>query len=218
MNVLLIVFILLMVFLAARGRRKGMALLIFEILACAFIVYAARYGKIYVKDFLRNYTNVSEKIEVNIQEKIEDKIGQKEESGLADIDVYKKLPSLAQESVKLKTEEINEHIAIAISKSLTEYTLDGLAAVASMIVACFLVAIIKRMLRWINRIPIIGDVNRMLGIICGAAEGLLLCFIILYIAACFPTTVFGSMIIDQALSSPITNYIYENNPLLIFVV
>lgn len=218
MNVLLIVLILVMLFLAARGRRKGMALLVFEILACVFIVYAARYGKIYVKDFIRNYTNVSEKIEVNIQEKIEDKIGEKEESGLSDIDVYKKLPSLAQESVKLKTEEINEQIAIAISKSLTEYTLDGLAAVASMIVACFLVTIIKRMLRWINRIPIIGDVNRMLGIICGAVEGLLLCFIILYIAAYFPTTTFGSMIIDQALSSPITNYIYENNPLLIFVV
>ena len=218
MNILLIVFILILLILAARGRKKGMALLIFEVFACVFIVYASRYGKVYVKDFIKDYTNISEKIEVSIQKKVQDKIEKEEANTISDIDVYAKLPLLAQDAVKTKSNEIDEQIVIAISKPLAEYTVDGLATIGAMVIACFVVAIVRRMLWWINRIPIIGDVNRMLGIICGAAEGIILCCVILYVATCFPTTIMGSMIIDQALESPIINYLYQNNPLLIFVV
>lgn len=217
MNVLLIIFFLIILLCAWRGRRKGILLLIFEVVAWIFIFVAANYGKDYVKDFLIYNTSVQEIITDKYQERIEKVIEEKTHQATDKVEAYDRLPDIAKDVMDSQIDAATEGVANSVAVVMTEHTMNGISFYGTIIVAVIIVALLRQIVRRIGRRNFLGDVNTTLGTIWGLFEGMALICLIMCIGVSFPDTLLGSMIVDQCNSSPVLDIIYQNNPLLVLV-
>ena len=81
----------------------------------------------------------------------------------------------------------------------------------ALIVGTLALFLISKVIRLIGFVPGIRDVNRLLGIIAGFIEGLLITWLCMYLANCFSTMDLSIYIVEKIKVEPILSYIYENN-------
>ena len=98
-----------------------------------------------------------------------------------------------------------------ISKELSDTAIHGISMLIALIVGTLALFLISKVIRLIGFVPGIRDVNRLLGIIAGFIEGLLITWLCMYLANCFSTMDLSIYIVEKIKVEPILSYIYENN-------
>ena len=77
-----------------------------------------------------------------------------------------------------------------------------------------IISIIKRFLRGINRIPVIGKINRIGGAIVGVGNALLIVFIVLAFTYFIATTTDNKELSKTMENTILIDILYENNPIV----
>lgn len=103
-----------------------------------------------------------------------------------------------------------EYIGAYIAKVIA----DILAFLITFIVAFIAIRIVIGMLGFVDKIPLIGGANHLLGGIVGAGAGLLAIWILFIIITLLYNTSFGASCMESIAESDILTWLYDNNVLM----
>ena len=212
-NPVFIIFIVLMAYCTIKGAMKGMLIIIYRMISWIFLICFINYACGFVTDYINNDTVIpfviQEKISDHLLEKYQ--LSEQEEEGSGDDAVLDIVPAAIKDKVNDSIQTSIDATITLISKELSDTAIHGISMLIALIVGTLALFLISKVIRFIGFVPGIRDVNRLLGIIAGFIEGLLITWLCMYLANCFSTMDLSIYIVEKIKVEPILSYIYENN-------
>lgn len=98
-----------------------------------------------------------------------------------------------------------------VATEITAFAMKGISFILCLIVAVIISRIIYGMISIVEAAPVVGTLNRLLGIIIGSVKGLFIVWTVFAIVAMNAMTQAGMMMSDYIYESPFLKWIYENN-------
>ena len=195
MNWLLIVVICIIAWNAVRGYTRGLLRIVYSLAACILMLTASTMAAPYVRDNILSQTGIESVICSNIEKQI---AGQK---ATGDFDMAN---ILLQKSGAYDS----------ISMQLTNAIMTGL----SFFIVIFLLGIVeyfvRRLIRKIERVPVISTVNRVAGFGVGFIKGIVIVWLLLALISLLATSEAGQTMTLYINDSLMLKYLYENNPVI----
>lgn len=197
MNWLLIVVICIIAWNAVRGYTRGLLRIVYSLAACILMLTASSMVAPYVRDNILSQTGIESVIYSNIEKQIAVQ-GQK---ATGDFDMAN---ILLQQSGAYDS----------ISTQLTNAIMTGL----SFFIVIFLLGIVeyfvRRLIRKIERVPVISTVNRVAGFGVGFIKGIVIVWLLLALISLLATSEAGQTMTVYINDSLMLKYLYENNPII----
>lgn len=197
MNWLLIVVICIIAWNAVRGYTRGLLRIVYSLAACILMLTASSMAAPYVRDNILSQTGIESVIYSNIEKQIAVQ-GQK---ATGDFDMAN---ILLQQSGAYDS----------ISTQLTKAIMTGL----SFFIVIFLLGIVeyfvRRLIRKIERVPVISTVNRVAGFGVGFIKGIVIVWLLLALISLLATSEAGQAMTVYINDSLMLKYLYENNPVI----
>lgn len=197
MNWLLIVVICIIAWNAVRGYTRGLLRIVYSLAACILMLTASSMAAPYVRDNILSQTGIESVIYSNIEKQIAVQ-GQK---ATGDFDMAN---ILLQQSGAYDS----------ISMQLTNAIMTGL----SFFIVIFLLGIVeyfvRRLIRKIERVPVISTVNRVAGFGVGFIKGIVIVWLLLALISLLVTSEAGQTMTVYINDSLMLKYLYENNPII----
>lgn len=197
MNWLLIVVICIIAWNAVRGYTRGLLRIVYSLAACILMLTASSMAAPYVRDNILSQTGIESVIYSNIEKQIAVQ-GQK---ATGDFDMAN---ILLQQSGAYDS----------ISTQLTNAIMTGL----SFFIVIFLLGIVeffvRRLIRKIERVPVISTVNRVAGFGVGFIKGIVIVWLLLALISLLATSEAGQTMTVYINDSLMLKYLYENNPVI----
>lgn len=212
-NILLIICILALIFFVIRGARKGMLRIIYGFISWILLMVFVNIACVYIADYLNVNTGLPTVMQDTIESNLHNRYdkNEQEQEGTGQEAIISILPP----SVKATIDQtINNSIDMFINNVSTELSVSaikGIATIISVILGILLLYVLDKIIKLIGMIPGINGVNTILGVFTGFCEGMLIIWFCMYMADCFPTSVYGTYIIEQSTANDLLNYIYQIN-------
>ncbi len=119
----------------------------------------------------------------------------------------------AEEYARLGVERLSGYIAAYTTALIMKI----IAALLVFILAEIILHILLALSAVIEKIPIIGGINRVLGAILGAAIGLLIIWLLYLFLTLFVNTAFGTSALESIAGNAVTQTLYDLDPFLRFL-
>lgn len=197
MNWLLIVVICIIAWNAVRGYTRGLLRIVYSLVACILMLTASSMAAPYVRDTILSQTGIESVIYSNIEKQIAVQ-GQK---ATGDFDMAN---ILLQQSGAYDS----------VSMQLTNAIMTGI----SFFIVIFLLGIVeyfvRRLIRKIERVPVISTVNRVAGFGVGFIKGIVIVWLLLALISLLATSEAGQTMTVYINDSLMLKYLYENNPII----
>ena len=212
-NYLLIVCAVIMLICVIRGATKGMLRIVFGLVAWIALICFVNFGSEYVSNYIYNRTEVTQMINERIAEHLKERYNESEENeaGSGQESIIIMVPSNIREKIDQTVQSSIDSTISVVASELTFITIRGISIVISLVVGAILLYIISRIIVALGYAPGIRDVNRLLGIIAGLIEGMLIIWLIMFIADCFPASALGYFVANNVENDQILFSIYQNN-------
>ncbi len=229
MNWLLIIIAGVLLLCVLHGYRKGFLRILFSLVSLALSIAFVAIATPYICDFLENHTKLQAAIEEKcishmeasadktMEETLSDKEQSFQDAGIALPDgIWEKIlgQGIGTANTALKESGLYESIA----ETVAHFVINGIAFFLALLIASVFVFIIGRMLGVVGRMPVIRDVNHVLGGITGFVQGMIIIWLILYLIAVGCTSSLGQTAIACIGQSKILTWLYNNNPLLYLIM
>lgn len=98
-----------------------------------------------------------------------------------------------------------------ICENLTATTINALGFIITLIVVMIALFIISKTLDLLTKLPVLHQVNTWLGIVAGAAEGLLIVWIFFTVVTMFAATEFGQNMLGMITENQFLQFLYDKN-------
>ena len=199
MNWLLIAVICIIAWNVVRGYTRGVLRMVYSLAAWIVMLAASTMAAPYVRDQILSQTG----IEPVILNGIEKQIAAQGQKATGDFDMAN---ILLQQSGAYDT----------ISAQLTNAIIDRFCLFFYSIFFCLgIVAyIVRHIIRKIERVPVIGTVNRIAGFAVGFIKGMVIVWLLLALTSLFAASEIGRTMTAYINDSMMLKYLYENNPVI----
>ena len=215
----IVVIIYLILFLVI-GFRRGLLRMVLAGGSLVITLIIAGAAAQPAADYIRYDTAIGPKLQQNIEDLVESKLGGVGEALDEAEDEFIDsllLPSSVKSDLKEKNtlaryadqgvDSFKEYIAV----NLTGLIIRVVSYVLIFIIVFILIKIIVRLSRFINKIPIIGGFNRILGALLGFMEAVIFLWIACIIISLLSATDFGIACVNVINESKFLMFIYNNN-------
>lgn len=231
MNWLLIIVILVLAGNIVWGFSKGFLRVIYSMLAWIAILVFVTWATPYVANVLTEKTNIDNRIESNLDEKLHELVigdtnGQKEDrepdtqnpgQGKKNYrDLQMKLPDAVINKL-FDTNKIADQILEGsgaydvVAGRATDLAMRVISFVLVLLIAVISFHLLSVVLKVVEKLPLIGGINRLLGLFAGLVKGILIIWLAFAIIAMAGTTDIGIALISYIYESPLLIWVYENN-------
>ena len=231
MNWLLIIVILVLAGNIVWGFSKGFLRVIYSMLAWIAILVFVTWATPYVANVLTEKTNIDNRIETNLDEKLHELVigdtnGQKEDrepdtqnpgQGKKNYrDLQMKLPDAVTNKL-FDTHKIADQILEGsgaydvVAGRATDLVMRVISFVLVLLIAVISFHLLSVVLKVVEKLPLIGGINRLLGLFAGLVKGILIIWLAFAIIAMAGTTDIGIALISYIYESPLLIWAYENN-------
>lgn len=231
MNWLLIIVILVLAGNIVWGFSKGFLRVIYSMLAWIAILVFVTWATPYVANVLTEKTNIDNRIETNLDEKLHELVigdtnGQKEDrepdtqnpgQGKKNYrDLQMKLPDAVTNKL-FDTNKIADQILEGsgaydvVAGRATDLVMRVISFVLVLLIAVISFHLLSVVLKVVEKLPLIGGINRLLGLFAGLVKGILIIWLAFAIIAMAGTTDIGIALISYIYESPLLIWVYENN-------
>lgn len=231
MNWLLIIVILVLAGNIVWGFSKGFLRVIYSMLAWIAILVFVTWATPYVANVLTEKTNIDNRIESNLDEKLHELVigdtnGQKEDrepdtqnpgQGKKNYrDLQMKLPDAVTNKL-FNTNKIADQILEGsgaydvVAGRATDLVMRVISFVLVLLIAVISFHLLSVVLKVVEKLPLIGGINRLLGLFAGLVKGILIIWLAFAIIAMAGTTDIGIALISYIYESPLLIWVYENN-------
>lgn len=234
MNWLLIIVILVLAGNIVWGFSRGFLRVIYSMLAWIAILVFVTWATPYVANVLTEKTNIDNRIETNLDEKLHELVigdtnGQKEDrepdtqnpgQGKKNYrDLQMKLPDAVTNKL-FDTNKIADQILEGsgaydvVAGRATDLVMRVISFVLVLLIAVISFHLLSVVLKVVEKLPLIGGINRLLGLFAGLVKGILIIWLAFAIIAMAGTTDIGVALISYIYESPLLIWAYENNLVL----
>ena len=231
MNWLLIIVILVLAGNIVWGFSKGFLRVIYSMLAWIAILVFVTWATPYVANVLTEKTNIDNRIETNLDEKLHELVigdtnGQKEDrepdtqnpgQGKKNYrDLQMKLPDAVTNKL-FDTNKIADQILEGsgaydvVAGRATDLVMRVISFVLVLLIAVISFHLLSVVLKVVEKLPLIGGINRLLDLFAGLVKGILIIWLAFAIIAMAGTTDIGIALISYIYESPLLIWAYENN-------
>lgn len=227
MNWLLVLAVLLVAGNIVWGFSRGFLRVVYSVIAWICILILVTFATPYVTDWLTEHTSIDDSIESSMKEKLHEMvIGEASTEGTEEIpendsdktleDLSGKLPDVIMDrfldSGKM-TDGLLEDSGVygALASRASQMAMRAIAFVAVLLFAMIAFHILSVMLDLVGKLPVIGEVNHLLGGVAGFVKGILLVWLALAFVAMGSATEVGMALVQQIYESPFLIWFYENN-------
>lgn len=197
MNWLLIVVICIIAWNAVRGYTRGLLRVVYSLATCILMLTASTMAAPYVRDNILSQTGIESVICSNIEKQIAVQ-GQK---ATGDFDMAN---ILLQKSGAYDS----------ISMQLTNAIMTGLSFFIVIFSLGIVEYFVRRLIRKIERVPVISTVNRVAGFGVGFIKGIVIVWLLLALISLLATSEAGRTMTLYINDSLMLKYLYENNPVM----
>jgi len=226
MNTVTIATVILIAFFAIRGFMKGFLLTAFSLasfvisIVASFVIAPALSGYLQESAFA---DAVNTRIERTVfaredgdyieQTPVQGEVQQEQNFLIESLP----LPEFAKEAL-IDNNEIDIYNIIGatgfesyVSSYITKLVINILSFLGVFAVVKLVLVVIGHLLDLAGRLPVLGPLNKLAGLAFGAANGLLIIWVICCAATAFSGSAFGSYINNGLSASPVTSFLYNNN-------
>lgn len=231
MNWLLIIVILVLAGNIVWGFSRGFLRVIYSMLAWIAILVFVTWATPYVANVLTEKTNIDNRIESNLDEKLHELVigdtnGQKEDrepdaqnlgQGKKNYrDLQMKLPDAVTNKL-FDTNKIADQILEGsgaydvVAGRATDLVMRVISFVLVLLITVISFHLLSVVLKVVEKLPLIGGINRLLGLFAGLVKGILIIWLAFAIIAMAGTTDIGIALISYIYESPLLIWAYENN-------
>lgn len=210
MNWLLIVVSIFLIVCALNGYRLGFVKKLFTTVSFVITIIAASALTPYISDFLVNSTSIHDTIKESTIGVLEgDNFNESKEETVDAI----KLPSIVKKMIKEDNgkESITNSIYEYIGNELADTIVNAMSFALAFIVITFVLRTTVFTLDIIANLPIIKGINQYAGLILGAAEGLVIVWILFLVVTIIGNTQLGTMMTKYIDESQFLSFIYNYN-------
>ena len=215
MNWLLVIVAGIILLCAVRGWRRGLLRILYSLVSVVLLIGLVSYATPYISGYIKNNTGVYAALEEHciqaFRERGQTEVSQSvsEQTDVAGVSLPKQVTSYITGSGNELLEQSG--IYEALGKKMADWILAGISYFVSLLVAGIVVSMIGKSLRIVNRIPVLKDMNRTLGIFAGAFQGLIIVWLLFLLLTLFAGTDQGQQCIAQIDQSKVLSYLYYNN-------
>lgn len=212
-NPLLVIFVVLMLSCIIGGARRGMLKIIYGIISWVFLIWFVNFACGIVTDYLNVNTTMPIMVQETIATHLTDRYesSEQQEQGTGSDALMRLVPSSIQEKLDETIRSSVDATIQFISAELSQTAIHGIATIISILAGTLILFLLSKLIHLVGLVPGIRGVNRTLGVIAGFGEGLLFTWLAMYLADCFPTSDLGGFIIENTVTDPLLNTIYEMN-------
>ena len=230
MNWVLILVIAILAGYNLTGYAKGFLKIVYSLISWVVILVFVTVATPYIHDYLKNDTDIYNKVVAYCEEAIREKAEQEMQengndmSALTENELFaaiaEKLPADLLENLKAHADELTGDLVEEYglydktAVAMADLFLKGISTVIAMIAGAIVSALISAVLGFVGKLPLIGFANRVLGLGAGAANGLLIVWLAFYLVAVLCTTQLGGEVITHINANEFLTYLYENNLIL----
>ena len=227
MNWLLILVVLLVAGNIVWGFFRGFLRVVYSMAAWILILVFVTFATPYVADWMTEHTGLDTRIVKNCKEKLQNAVAgeeksteeqntqeQKDLSGLG-----MKLPANVWNQIgdthKLADDWMEQSgLYNTIASKASSLAMKAIAFVIVILITVIAIHLIATAIDLVAKLPVIGEVNHMLGGIAGLIKGLLLVWLVFAFAAMGAATEAGSVVSDAGYQADILQWLYEKNLIL----
>ena len=220
MNILTIIILAVFALCVFGGFQKGFLKTAFSLVSWIVVLVLCNYATPIVTDMLIQNTDVEVIVEGVVQENLMNLAVQMEENGgISDLEAA--LPAEIKELLLGDNESIAE---LMLNSSLIDITplvnsiMGVLGFVITVILLRIVMAIIEFVLGVVGKLPLIGPMDKLLGIACGGVKGLIWCWVILAVVSVLALTGTNTELAGYIAQSEILTWLQDNNLLLNIIV
>ena len=207
-NAPVIVILIFGVIMAAAGWKRGFIKMVLSTLAVVIAFAGAWLTGPPVSSFIVENTTVDEKIE----EKITDKIGEAADLETA-LDSLP-LPEVLKERLTESLDQAADSHARSLARETAGFAVSASVCVLLFIVFLILLKVIIKVTDLITKLPVIHQLNGLLGLALGLLEAWLIINIVFLLLTTLVQAKWGTEILNQISANPLTAWLYEHNFLL----
>lgn len=212
-NYLLISIVIILLFSIIRGATRGMLRIVFGIVAWILLICFVNYGSAFLSDYITTSTALPQTIQSNIDSNLHKKYesSEEKEEGSGEEAVWSVVPASIKEKVMETVQTSIDTTISLIALELTLTAIKGFSTIACVIVGIILIILLGKLIKLVGFVPGVKDVNRILGIIAGFIEGMLIIWLLMFIADCFPASALGIFVRENAQNDQLIYFVYQSN-------
>ena len=216
MNVLTVLVLAVFLLCIFSGYKKGFLKTAFSLVSWIIVLVLCDFATPIVTDLLIQNTDIEVEVETTIQENMMDFAVQMEENGgMSDLEAI--LPAELKELLLGDCESIME---LMLSSSLKDFTplVDAIVGAIGFVVTVILLRIVMVIVEFaigiVGKLPLIGPMDKLLGIACGGVKGVIWCWVILAVVSVLALTGTNTELAGYIAQSKLLTWLQDNNFLL----
>ncbi len=231
MNVMLVITLFIIIFCILQGYRKGALDIIYRLVSFVILLIFIAVVHTPIENSLRENTSIYE----TIYEKAEEHLNEKQaDTGLeAGVEAWwnNLIGDLPDSQALLDEIELPEGVDISslltlnssyvanyqaqivasVTKGVADFIMRGIGILCAAVLGCILLIILRMLLKFIGKLPVIRGVNRFFGLFAGVIEGFFVVWVLMYIGALLVTTTLGQAMLNDIEESAFLTFLYDNN-------
>lgn len=220
MNILTIIILAVFAICVFSGFKKGFLKTAFSLVSWIVVLVLCNFATPMVTDLLIQNTDIEVVVEQTVNEKVMAMIEQAvQNSNVSELEAT--LPAELKDMLLGEHESISDLLTNTTELNLTP-VVDGiigiLGFVITVIVLRIAMVVVELLLGVVAKLPLIGPMDKLLGIACGAGKGLIWCWVILAIVAALALTGVNTELATYIAESEILTWLQDNNLLLNIVL
>ena len=217
MNILTIIILAVFALCVFSGYRKGFLKTAFSLVSWILVLVLCNFATPIVTDLLVQNTDIEVVVEAAVQEQLMVAIEQVGEG----YDITELEASLPAELKTLLLGEEGSIMDLLLSSQAPmdlSPVVDGIVGILGFVVTVILLriamVIVEFLLGVVAKLPLIGPMDKLLGIACGGVKGLIWCWVILAVVSVLALTGTNAELAAYIAQSELLTWLQNNNLLL----
>ena len=220
MNILSIIILAVFALCVFSGYKKGFLKTAFSLVSWIVVLLLCNFATPMITDALVQNTDIEVMVQATVDEKINEVLTETlEASGVADLEAV--LPAELKDSLLGENASLQDAVlsgAGVDTTSLVTGIVGMLGFVVTVIVLRIVMVVVELLLGAVAKLPLIGPMDKLLGIACGAGKGLIWCWVILAIVSALALTGTNTELASYISQSSVLTWLQDNNVLLNLIV
>lgn len=221
MNILTIVILAVFAICAIAGFKKGFLKTAFSLVSWLIVLVLCYFLSPVVTNILVENTDVEVVIQQTVEDKVMEALNQAlENSGVSDLEAT--LPAGIKDIILGEHESITEALLDESQPIDVTPVVNGIVGMLGFVITSIglriAMLIVELVLGVVKKLPLIGPMDKLLGLACGAGKGLIWCWVILAVVSVLALTGTNTELAGYISQSEILTWLQDNNVLLNLVL
>ena len=216
MNILTIIISAVLVLSVFSGYKKGFLKTAFSLVSWIVVLVLCNFATPIVTDMLIENTDIEVVVQTTVDTKINEVINETlETSDLAELEAA--LPAELKTALLGENGSLQEVVANGTALDTTALVngiVGKLGFVITVIILRLAMVVVEVVLNIVAKLPLIGPMDKLLGLACGAGKGIILCWVILAIVSVLALTGVNTEFATYISQSELLTWLQDNNVLL----